>query len=553
MNDLILLKHFKKYMSSQPFFIWNSYNEESEEDFSVDNFWSVVIEEKELVSFSEIAARTTSLVDKWLRDKFIKEYETLFFKGDSDTVIKESFEAIGSGKMLINPSFEFNGAIAKPFAYDDESKSLIIINYSKKTKRKLLLDIYWFHSIMVKNDIVINNVYIYLPVDKVNYKKNEIDLRRISKCHLTSSGDVPFAVNKKGFEKDDEIMVFLSQPILKVRGKEDIHFEDIERIIEKIDNARNIKDANINELWKDFSSFGTNKEKQILLKKLGFPYPEFNGKIITSKQILEWAIDKSDISIQSHALNSILNIDSANVIREDIYEMNMIDEAERVVWYDFEGMSSPVSPVNYVYPYQQIIFQCSIIITENDKEIHLDNAIYDPASLSLDNLYEIIKKVYAGKADAYVVYNKGYEIPRMREIVFSLKLDHHPKAKEAEEMLNHIEINTVDLMNIFKMTSNKMLPPIILNDQDAKASIKNIEKHITKNNISLPRPIKEYKNLEIKNGGMAMEAAINRTLGITGDVEWNHLVEKLKEYCENDVRAMIMVYDFVKKLIKEKK
>ena len=553
MKDLISLKHFKKYMSTQPFFIWNSYEDQSDEEFSVDNFWSVVTEEKESVSFSEIAARTTSLVDKWLRDKFIKEYETLFFKGDAETVIKESSEAIGSGKMLINPSFEFKGAIAKPFAYDDDSKSLILINYSKKTKRKLLLDIYWIHSIMIKNEIEIKDVYIYLPVDKANYKKNEIDLRRVSKCHLTSSGDVPFAVNKKGIEKDEEIMGFLSHPILKVRGKDDIHFEDIERVIENIENARNVKEANIDELWKDFSSFGTNKEKQILLEKLGFPYPEFNGKVITSKQILEWAFAQDNLSFKSLALDSILEIDSAKVIREDIYEMKMIDEAEKVVWYDFEGMSSPVSPVNYVYPYQQIIFQASIIITEDDKEIYLDNAIYDPASLSLDDLYEIIEKVYSNKADAYVVYNKGYEIPRMREIVFSMKLDHHPKADKAEEMLDHIELNTVDLMNIFKMTSNRMLPPIILNDQDGKASIKNIEKHITKNNIELPRPIKEYKNLEIKNGGMAMEAAINRNLGITGDVEWNYLVDKLKEYCENDVRAMIMVYDFVKKLIEEKK
>ena len=551
MKDLIALKHFKKYMSTQPFFIWNSYENESEEEFSTDNFWSVVTEDKESVSYSEIAARTTSLVDKWLRDKFVQEYPTQFFKGDSETVIKESAEAIGNNKMLINPSFEYKGAIAKPFAYDDESKSLIIINYSKKTKRKLLLDIYWTYSIMIKNNIEINEVYIYLPVNKLVYKKNEIDLQRVSKCHLTSGGDVPFAMNKKGIEKDVEIMEFLSNPILKVRGKLDIHFEHIDSIIENIDNARDVKEANLQELDKDFSSFGTNKEKSILLEKLGFPYPAFNGKVITSKQILEWSQTKNVLSIQSTALAAILGIEKAKIVNEDIYEINMIDEAKRVVWYDFEGMSSPISPVDYVSPYQQIIFQASIIITENNEETYIDNAIYDPASLSLDDLYEIIEKVYANKADAYVVYNKGYEIPRMREIVNSLKLDQDSRSAKAETMLDHIELHTVDLMNIFKMTSNRKLPPIILNDQDGKASIKNIEKHISSNHIELPRPIKEYKNLEIKNGGMAMEAAINRTLGITGDVEWEHLVEKLKEYCENDVRAMIMVYDLAKKLMKD--
>ena len=85
----------------------------------------------------------------------------------------------------------------------------------------------------------------------------------------------------------------------------------------------------------------------------------------------------------------------------------------------------------------------------------------------------------------------------------------------------------------------------MLSDQKLKYSIKNIEKHISQNKIYLPRKIQEYKNLEIQNGLIAMEIAIKRSINIIGDLEWKSYEEKLKKYCENDVRAMIMVYDFV--------
>jgi hypothetical protein len=52
---------------------------------------------------------------------------------------------------------------------------------------------------------------------------------------------------------------------------------------------------------------------------------------------------------------------------------------------------------------------------------------------------------------------------------------------------------------------------------------------------------------------MAMEIGIKRALNLINDQKWNLISKKLKEYCENDVRAMIMVYDFVLKLIEEQK
>ncbi|WP_029608754.1 UU173 family protein [Mycoplasma simbae] len=76
-------------------------------------------------------------------------------------------------------------------------------------------------------------------------------------------------------------------------------------------------------------------------------------------------------------------------------------------------------------------------------------------------------------------------------------------------------------------------------------SIKKLEKLISKSGYKYRNEIKEYAGLEIKNGSMALELAANRCTGLTGDLEWNAKVEKLKEYCHNDVIAMIVVYEFI--------
>jgi hypothetical protein len=49
---------------------------------------------------------------------------------------------------------------------------------------------------------------------------------------------------------------------------------------------------------------------------------------------------------------------------------------------------------------------------------------------------------------------------------------------------------------------------------------------------------------------MAMDIAVQRLLGLIGEKEWLEKTIFLKDYCENDVRAMLMVYEFIKFIIK---
>lgn len=83
-----------------------------------------------------------------------------------------------------------------------------------------------------------------------------------------------------------------------------------------------------------------------------------------------------------------------------------------------------------------------------------------------------------------------------------------------------------------------------------KYSIKKIENFITSNDLQLKTRIKPYKTLEIQNGTMAMNEAIKRHAGITGEFAWKDITENLKEYCENDVVAMIMVYELIMEIFR---
>ena len=119
-----------------------------------------------------------------------------------------------------------------------------------------------------------------------------------------------------------------------------------------------------------------------------------------------------------------------------------------------------------------------------------------------------------------------------------------------EHMAKIIENNTIDLLDLFHYSGSKdKVPPIFLHQLLGFSSIKKLEHYITDSKIQLKEMIIPYKELEVQNGLMAMNKAIQRYLDAIGDEEWNVVSQNLAAYCENDVRAMIMVYYFVKYLI----
>ncbi len=547
----ISIIHFIKYLTCQPFFVWNSLK--NKENFEIDednDLWDILKDEVLEIkpkSYGQIIAKSFYKIDKHLFDHLKKTYDCVFITGKTiEEKIRKTRQNLNSEKMLIKPVFIYENAVACPTAFDAKEKTLINLKYSKKTRLDYLIDFKWQSEIVAKSTEV-KNFKLFILREKL-YEKNEISLVSTDKIHPTKTGST-FKIN---FHKLKKISFLINRKMY-------FNNEKIEEIIKNINAYQKIKTFDL-KIDKDITNFGENKEIDLILEKKNFEFAQFSGKVIKKKAIktfLNQTNSDAKSFFSSKVLDQFLDLKKQNLInylfldsKQNLNTFNStikkIQNANKVIWYDFEGFSLPFSPLTGYGPYDQVIFQVSIIKTvknvENGEPI---NIVFDPQNISYEDFFEIVKNIYSEDGDCYVVYNRSYEIKKMKKMLEVLRKQNYEKTSEFEKMFNHIEQKTVDLMDLFKILGKNKVPPVMLSDQKLKYSIKNIEKHISQNNIHLPRKIQEYKNLEIQNGLIAMEIAIKRSINIIGDLEWKSYEKKLKKYCENDVRAMIMVYDFV--------
>lgn len=554
MDKLIKKSQFKKALISQPFFIWNSlkstvdFDEVDDEDL-IDLVWDTDEVTEEGEDASQKIVKTFRLIDEWLLSYLVKNYECEIIKGSVEDKIAKTLSLLDSNKMLIGATFLHEGAVSTPFAFDAKEKNIINIKYSMKTKLQDILDFYYDYEIINANTQV-EDAYLFVPKNK-DYKKGEIDLQWINYSHTTKTGKFPNETNAKG----EVLEVRFMDAFRKKTDK--VSLPNFDNVILKINKAREVKTVS-NDLEQDNTEYGSNKEWKELLVHINSYLAGYNGKVF-KKGKTDFADQNkpSLFDLEGKQFSEVWTVLSDLEETKQIYiDKNKlqpyfdIKESSKVVWYDFEGFSLPFAPIDHVRPYNQVVFQVSTIVTENNVETEKENLVIDPQVMSPDDFIKISRAIYREGAQKYVVYNKSYELTRLREMQNILALESH---KDLEEFAMHneaISANTVDLCDLFVISSANKLPAIMLYDQKARYSIKNVEKHITSNNIDLPRKITPYKELEVPNGGAAMELAINRALNIIGEKEWGIKVAQLKKYCENDVRAMIMVYDYVDFLLK---
>ncbi len=554
--DYIELKHFKKYLTCQPFFIWNNLSDRPilDKDIGYEkHIWDQDVLDKKEVTYGEIISRTFGLIREKLNEYLFNNYDCIVISGKKEDRIKKTIKFLNSNKILINPLFKYKNALSSPYAFDTKEKKIICLKFSKKTKISDLVPFKWHKEIISKNTIV-NDYVLFLQRNKYYYK-GEISLVQTNAISQTKNGFNLGEKNKKGHSKE----ILIKELLFGFK------FKSINKIINIINDAKNETKVYSHLLDKDSTTYGKNKEIHLLLEKLNFPFAGYSGKVIAFKDIINYyKKNEKKETLNSILLNAIQKNNKATLTykydnklskkKRLYFIINEIKNSKKVIWYDFEAFSLPISPINGYGPYEQVIFQVSIIETiKNIESKKPNNIVIDPLKISNEDFYLIIKSIYSKNANCYVVYNKSYEISRMQFMVNILKKENFSKYKEAKKMFEEIELKTIDLCDLFIINSKSKLPLVLLNDQKCFYSIKNVEKHISTNNINLPRKIKKYEDLEIQNGLMAMEIGIKRALNLINDQKWNLISKKLKEYCENDVRAMIMVYDFVLKLIEEQK
>lgn len=582
---MITYKHLERLLTSQDYFIWNTNLENKLKDF--DN------EDSDQVSLWEIFGDLDDDIEDYNVVEIIKNgYDlvmSLFIKHIKKWAARESknvvvineksnelsfnktIEAINDPNVdwVINPVFIFEDIISKPNLYTKDKMELFSLIHGSTTKLKHYIKAYFDFNVLLKLNIHISE-YLFFTYDKNKEYYNEKDLSFVfSKyCWTQKSGpknDIKIKI--EDHSKDSIINKLLSGIITtkkskgKTKSKIKIEEPDIKLEIKEfdsfIDQIRNAKttqtytSATIN----DNTKWGTNDYFLDIFDFDSFNIKRYSGNLLNKNELIEIKYGNKivdDLAKNKKSLNYVLN----NIHKYDKTIMQeYVDKIKEsnVVWYDFEGFNLPYVVLPHTKPYQQIVFQVSVIRTKNEKINYLQNVVIDPLTISVNDFRKIIDAIYLENADYYVVYNSKYELTRIKEMVEVIKWYDDDLFNEYKLKFSHIKNKTIDLFDLFNVSQSKTkIPPIFIPDLLGFSSIKKIEKYITENNLNLEVMIKPYKKLEIQNGLMAMNKAIQRYLLSIDNEEWKAISKKLEEYCENDVRAMIMVYYFIKYLIKEK-
>lgn len=353
------------------------------------------------------------------------------------------------------------------------------------------------------------------------------------------------------------------------------HFNQVIQSIKANENTKfNIEDYRTRpyDLYMENNTeWGKNPELLLLYELIfGYDITQMNGTSF-KKNVYTKAIQENNLGAEIvKKMDFFLNIPQEIIVHDHQRVQKMIDSInnKKTVWYDYESITMPYAIMDGAKPYQQMVFQISIIRTNNNDIIEQgsQDLVYDPKTLNIMDYVDLFNNLYWADAEKYIVFNKSFENTRNKEMIkmIEAKFSNEEFAKQVmdkygltlddlKHMQQDIDIKTFDLANFYQYINEFKVP---YNDFDLslifvkhlylKHSIKKLEAHATSQGYEFKHKIKPYKTLEIKNGMLAMEAGTNRLLNVHKDNLWELIEKNLKIYCHNDVMAMLMVFEMTK-------
>lgn len=235
---------------------------------------------------------------------------------------------------------------------------------------------------------------------------------------------------------------------------------------------------------------------------------------------------------------------------------------DKKVYFDFETINTAIRAIDKSYPFNQIVTQCSII---KDDGNGIDNKgcinlIIDPKKIDLewykivvDNIIAVNKVIIDKESKdkvidpinneySYVVYNKSFEVTRLKEI--KQALNDNIYSQKIDIIINNI----YDIADFFTLKPSRY--NIYIEELKGYYSIKKVLPLIEKYapDIFNQTSCLDYKGLKIPNGQICQGQTTIRFFDKMSDSDWEDFADNMKIYCENDVRAMVAVEYFVKGL-----
>lgn len=195
-------------------------------------------------------------------------------------------------------------------------------------------------------------------------------------------------------------------------------------------------------------------------------------------------------------------------------------------FFDYEGFVSAVPMFDGFGAYEQVPFQYSLHVMQEDGEIeHREFLITNPEGDITRPLVERIVEDIKTKGTVISWY-KTYEKQRNEKLA-----ELHPEHADFFEVINE---KMFDLMTIF--SKNYYVDPKFV----GSASIKKV--------LPVIVPELTYKSLNISKGDQASERWERMIFPDTPEEEKKQIEKDLLVYCKLDTWAMVKIYEFLKRL-----
>jgi hypothetical protein len=196
-----------------------------------------------------------------------------------------------------------------------------------------------------------------------------------------------------------------------------------------------------------------------------------------------------------------------------------------LIFMDFETFQPAVPLFDNSRPYQQIPFQYSIHLKENeDKEPKHLEFLAEQGEDPRVKFIECLLKDVRGQTDI-VVYNKSFEIARLKEIARDLP----EYSDEIEKLILRIK----DLMVPFQR--KYYYAPEMKGSYSIKAVLPSLI------------PDLSYDQLDINDGGLA-SVAYERLQTETDLMYIAEIKDKLLQYCKMDTLGMVRIFEKLERL-----
>jgi hypothetical protein len=260
-------------------------------------------------------------------------------------------------------------------------------------------------------------------------------------------------------------------------------------------------------------------------------------RIGTSKKKLELLVDSQIFEINAIPDDFELTPNQKNQVYTHKKQKSLIDliaikkELQSLVYplyfLDYETYPPAIPLFNNFKPYQQIPFQFSLH-TLNDKDDeptrfeYLHEEASDPSLSIITKLREAV-----GTKGSIIVWSKRFEKGINSQLA--------QRCPEHKDFLEDINDRVYDLMEIFQ----KQL--YVHPDFRGKVSIKKV--------LPIMAPELTYKELEIKDGGSAMEAWYEMIFGLGSQADKNKISADLRKYCGLDTYAMYAIWKALTNLL----